>query len=551
MRTRSIFTRMLSLLLLLTLVAACGGGGGGGAVGGGTATGIFTKVTSTSIGGWAGFFTDTHNYAFWQNLYLSSAIDAAGNVTGVAIQYQIDLTSAVTCTGITIKMGHTMLSAITNTFANNVANGKGGQTTVLSNGIVTFPTGSAGNWQNISLTTPFAYNGVDNLVVEFERTGTCTGTVRDADVNPGYTAIAWSFTPTASGSSGSFVQNMKLSFSGGDNVVDYASNGNNAYMFTTSSKMQMLYTAAEISGSGPITGIGFHVASVTTGQTYTYTVKLAHAVRSALTSTFADNFDNGSPVTVANLATFTVPAGIPVGDYLWLPLTGVFTYNGVDNLLVEVVVTAGSGNTFIQRNYLMPLGRSVYSGTSGAATGTEDTRSYDTKFRFNGGTMNVIGADDSGLSNFFFGTPEGRQFHLKATDLGTAGTISKFACRLTSDSTATTYPNFTLILSHTTQTGLVATDATNIAGGTTVYDGAFTMPGGLVVGDWVEIPFTTAFSYNGTSNLAIQVTSGGGGLTQSCRLSVADAVRYADSWKATGGGSPLDYRLSARFWMSK
>jgi hypothetical protein len=100
-----------------------------------------------------------------------------------------------------------------------------------------------------------------------------------------------------------------------------------------------VYLASEISGSGPITGVGLKTAATTTTGTYTYTLKFAHTTVSQLSLTFTDNYTSGSPVTVVNDGTFTIPEGVPADTYIWIPFPGTFTYNGSDNLLIDLYMS--------------------------------------------------------------------------------------------------------------------------------------------------------------------------------------------------------------------
>jgi hypothetical protein len=216
---------------------------------------------------------------------------------------------------------------------------------------------------------------------------------------------------------------------------------------------------------------------------------------------------------------------------------------------VDIEVTTASTLTFWTVDRI--VGRRLFAAV-GSATGTVDVDgfAYHTVFRFYGGTMDVIGANSSAAA--VFGTSaSGRQFLLRAAELGTSGSIGKLACRLSVSSTAASYPNFTVTLAHTTQTALVATDATNVAGGTTVYNATFNIPAGLLAGDWVEIPFSTPFSYNGVDNLVVQTTTDAGSSLHTCQVMGPDATRFLDRWKATGGGAPLDFRGTFRFWVNK
>jgi hypothetical protein len=313
----------------------------------------------------------------------------------------------------------------------------------------------------------------------------------------------------------------------------------------------MLYNASAIAGSGPITGVGLQVGAVTgTAETYTYTMKLGHSNLTNLTATWANNINVGNPVTVANSVTFTVPAGTPAGEFIWLPMpSAVFTYNGTDNLVVELTIQSASGNVTLYTHPTTNVNR-AYGDPASATAFLLNNYTHQIALRFNGGTMDVIGAN-SGGTFVFDNVVGGRQFLLRAAELGTSGSINKFACRLSDSTTASSFPSFTVTLAHTTQTALVVADATNIAGGTMVYNATFNMPAGLAVGDWVEIPFSTPFSYNGIDSLVVQTTTGAGSGFFRCQLAGPDAVRFLGRAKAAGGSSPVDFRGSFRFWVNK
>jgi len=554
MRMGSFATRMLVLLFLSALMAACGGGGSAApAVSNAAATGIFTKATQTVSAGWSGFLDPSAGaYQHWQNLYRAADIKGSGKITGLAYKYDIALNNTVTCPNTTIKLGHTMLSVITTTFASNVSNGKGSQVTVLSNGTLTFPQGSSNTWHAITFAEPFDYNGVDNLVVEFIKSAACTGTVTEgvAFTAGSYNATVWSLTSASTGTVAAYIQNAKFIFSGGDDLVTYGAQSPFSGPFSgigINRRVQALHTAASISGSGPITGVGMVVGALTSESTYTVTIKLGHTLLTQPSKTFANNFSD-TPVTVANGVVFTIPASMSTGSILWLPFTGSFNYNGADNLIVDIDVTGGSLNENSWASTPTPNGS--LRGTTGSSTGLGSASSLHTKFRFSGSTMDVIGADDSGTS-IFNTVATGRQFLLRGADLGTAGAITKIACRAAvSSAAAASYSNFIVTLATTTRIALVADDATNIAGGTVVSSGTFTIPAGISMGDWVEMPLSTPFSYNGSDNLVVQIAQGGGTSVQGCYIT-GPAVRYTDSTKSTGGVALVAYRGSFRFWMNK
>jgi hypothetical protein len=459
---------------------------------------------------------------------------------------------ATTCPNFSVRLGHTNLTALNTTFADNVNTGQGSLTTVIDDQSFTVPAGNAGTWINVPLQAAFDYNGIDNLVVEFEKSSACTQNVFvDTQGGTNIIRVATATPSATSGDLDGYRNVVQFVFAGGDNAVRYPNVGSNSIPLRSVvdyQHAQMLHLASDINGSGPITGIAMISAATTFTATYTVNVKLGHTSLAALTDTFADNFNRGTPVSMATAATFTVPAGVSPGTPIWFPLDGVFTYNGTDNLIVDIeVTTANSTTTWWTTDRI--AGRRLYAAV-GSATGRVDDAVYHTVFRFNGGTMDIIGGNSASAA-VFASSVSGFQFLLRAAELGTSGSIDKLACRLSVSSIDASYPNFTVTLAHTAQTVLVAADATNVAGGTTVYNATFNMPADLLVGDWVEIPFSTPFSYNGVDNLVVQTTTGAGPLEQYCRITGTDATRFFRRYKLTGGGTPLDYRGTFRFWVNK
>jgi hypothetical protein len=408
-------------------------------------------------------------------------------------------------------MGHTSLtgSTLTNTFASNVQQGKGSLATVRNAASFAIPATAAGGYFTINLDTPFYYNGVDNLVVEFVQSGACSGNISlDAAATAGNYTL-WEELGNPTGALYDEYLNMKFNFAGGNNIAVYATGSGNYYPFTTTTsgqKVQQLYLASEINGSGPITGIAFPMGTVTTASAYTINVKLGHTNLTALTNTYANNFNVGTPTTVASALSYSVPAGVPVGSYIWVPIpNGTFTYDGINNLIVEVEVTTASGQ--VARQYNSLTGRRLYS-SAGALTGSVDNVFYGIKIRFAGGTMDVILPGTGTFVYPFNSANNNKSQHLYMTaELGTKGTITKVARRLVNNSTASDYNSFVVVLGYTTNTTLGTTFSANMTGAQTVYSGTFSVPAGLKAGDWVEIPLSTPFAYDGTRNLVIQMST--------------------------------------------
>ena len=341
----------------------------------------------------------------------------------------------------------------------------------------------------------------------------------------------------------------KFNLSGGDSSIVYTDSGTdsslNAYPFLVSSKIQLLYTAAEINGVGVITGIGLPVGvagsitprtDTTAGSQATLTVRLGHTSLSDLTTTFASNFNAGTPVTVTNAQTFTIPAGIPDGGYVWLPLPdGAFTYNGTDNLIVDIESTSVSGNASSiydssgTNTHYTRVSTQTYPWPATVGPSDRDHLQYFIKFRFAGGTMDVITPESTDKVAPFSAAHDNKLQNLyRAAELGTKGTITKVAFRLSNaDSTNTAYNSFEVVLGHSAMINpeLSATFSANMADAQTVFSGTFTVPAGLKIGDWIEIPLSTPFAYDGKRDLVVQVSSLQGAAENRTKMSL-DATRY-------------------------
>ncbi len=456
-------------------------------------------------------------------LYRAGDVQGSGMINSISFRYADALASAVTCPNVTIRMGHTSVTDLALPYDNNVNQGKGSFQT-LANGVsVTIPAGSSGGYFTIPLTQPFNYNGVDNLVVDVSRSSACTGTPTYVSNTVHQASPAYNSVISSGGGLGPSVPDIRFNFAGGDNVaVGLFGNLSNVMPFGNAlgqRKVQLLYTAAEVNGSGGITGIAFPAGLATTAEEYTVNVRLGHTNLTQLTSTFANNFNVGTPVTVASGAKFSVPAGIPVNSYIWIPMPiAAFNYDGTHNLIVEIEVTAKAtgGMTDWKLNSNAPIGRKLY-GAAGASTGDgiDESVYYCIKFRFNGGTMDVVLAGPGTWSFPFSGASNNKSQHLYlASELGTKGTIAKVARRLaTSDAVASDYASFTVVMGHTANKTLGATFSANLSGAQTVYSGTFTMPAGLKVGDWIEIPLSTPFVYDGERNLVVQTSTLSGAAT--------------------------------------
>lgn len=541
--------RSTAILILTLLLSACGGGGGGSS----TAPddpparkGVFARTVPGNNENITGFVDSTfHNRMRWQNLYRPAQIAGSGYITGISWRYNDLMADPVTCPSLTIRLSHSSLTTVSSTFADNLDNGRGKAVTVLSNKAITFPAGAKETWHRITFDTPFYYNGTDSLVVDFTATGPFGGRLLDAcDTDLGYTCVVFDKVEgSLTGTTDDFLQCTRFHFEGGDCAFVTDPNPN-SLPFTSGMdlrKLQVLYRPEEVGGSGPIRGLGFQVAEPTLHQNYTFSMKVGHTTLSELGHTFADNFNAGAPVTVADQVAITIPAGIPAGGYVWIPWTGApFTYNGTDNLLIELEVTDPTGVVRLDHRTGSVITR-ILAVPGSAVASQWDECQYGVKFRFAGGNLDVITSGEGSVAMPFRSGASNKSQHLyRATELGTRGRISKLALRArTNVGSATDYGDFTVRIGHA---GLGAVDglknnfASNLAAGSVeAFRGTFTVPANIRYGDWVEIPLTTPFTYDTSRDLVLQISSAPGSSDIAVSMSgdsAAEQARYADGHAA-------------------
>ena len=464
--------------------------------GGKAASGTFTKAyNNTTPAGNSAIFSEAD--AKIQYLYLASEINGSGYITKIRVQQGVLTSEVATCHNVTIKMGHTDLTVLGTTWANNVETGQGSEITVLDNKTITIPAAAADSWIEIALDTPFNYNGKDNLIVDVERTSGCSAAVptnftnvpnrvaADIVADSASGTAEWNAT-TAFGSYGDLLC-MQFVFAGGDNKLEYATTGQPLPFMASPShiRQQMLYKAGDINGSGVITGVGFAVAtSPGSDCNYTVTVRLGHTNLDELgTTTFEGNY-SGSSTIVANDVSFKVPANAAYASYVWLPFSRSFTYDGASNLIVDVDVSDGSAGMNLRCDDL-GLNTRVYSVSGGALTSSNHR--FAVKFRFAGGTADVIGSGNHDLYPPFHGSVTGQFQPLYiASELGLNGSINSIGFRLQNDSVAESYGNITIVMGHSDLDALALGQAylDNMYGEKTVFTGTVEVPDGLKAGDW-------------------------------------------------------------------
>ncbi len=94
---------------------------------------------------------------------------------------------------------------------------------------------------------------------------------------------------------------------------------------------------------------------------------LCHTSLSALTDSFATNYDGNTPVVVKSADPLTINPSVG-----WYSIPGItaFDYNGTDNLIVEVRWTGSDSVSYDAHFANRAVNRNLFSGESTATTGT-------------------------------------------------------------------------------------------------------------------------------------------------------------------------------------
>lgn len=106
-------------------------------------------------------------------------------------------------------------------------------------------------------------------------------------------------------------------------------------------RFQTLITKAQINYAGKVIQVEYYNASGTAGTFNDYKLYLCHTDKSALSTTFAENY-KGTPVKAAELSAFNIPAPM---TWFSLAMATTFDYNNSDNLLIEIQWKGDNGVT--------------------------------------------------------------------------------------------------------------------------------------------------------------------------------------------------------------
>jgi hypothetical protein len=328
----------------------------------------------------------------------------------------------------------------------------------------------------------------------------------------------------------------------------------------TGSRYQGLYRASDIGGSGIIRGFSFEISAAAAANTCpNVSIAMAHSTLAALTTTFANNTNADTPVTVFQRASLGIPASAP-GARLSFTLDTPFYYNGVDNLIVDISTGACTALTGLKaRAAGTPYTALIWDVNSPTPTVGNTWNALATaEFDFSAGTSKLKTAATSATSSvpFTTGTAQRKlQALYPASLVNGNGTLTGIGFPVNATTTAQTYV-LTARVGRSQLADLTDTFDSNFSGTPTVVaqNATFRVPAGAPAGEILWIPLNVAtFDYNGTDSLLVEIdVTGVSGATAATGLRTstgnANLVRLlGNSGAATGALSNASQDIALRF----
>jgi len=450
--------------------------------------------SSTTVGGSATSpITQAYTGLRYQVIYTKAEIEAAGGVAGTISQFGWRVSSNATgLTNYTISLGHTSnttLSSIVTT----------GLTQVYTTATFAPVNSGSGNYHMLTLSTPFDWNGTDNLIVNVcytrSTTSTSGGQVYSYSGTNGAARYISGSTPcslTGTGFSNFSTKpqiRMVLTEAPPTGNVDIGSGSSSTAGGSATSpitqgytglRYQVIYTKAEIEAAGGAAGaisqFGWRVASNATGLT-NYTISFGHTTLSTLSSTVTTG------LTQVYTTTTYAPVNSGSGNYHMLTLSTPFNWNGTDNLIINVCYTRSTTSTSGGQVYsyagLNAASRYVSNATPCTAT-TVSNSNFSTKPQIRM-VMPIVESSCEAPSDLSIGTvtTSSAQFSWAngAPTIGYTYTVT----------TSATAP-----VSGTNATGSSITISSGLSEGTGYYFWIRNRCTASSNSDWVSIPFATA-----------------------------------------------------------
>jgi len=304
---------------------------------------ISAKTTSSDVP-----FRIGTNYSSSYSIYLPSEIGGARTINSISWNFNGYASAQLNLTSVNIKLAHTDLDVFTLTpYSNYSSLG----TLCLSNASLSVNTGLI----TVNLTTPFNYNGTDNLIVIFENNSniSVSGGTCNCSVLSGYNRTAYvsgSTLPYTTMTLSTTTPNVIFNFNNNNRIKIGISIDTPFYFYYKFTVSYGLYFPSELGGSRTINSISWNFTGYTNTSPMILNnanIKLAHTTLTSFTSTSYSDYSNLGTTCLSG-ADITINNGL-----ITVNLTTPFTYNGTDNLLVifenkkGAYYPSGFGSSFV------------------------------------------------------------------------------------------------------------------------------------------------------------------------------------------------------------
>ena len=473
-------------------------------------TGNVTLGSGTSVSG-DGTGTSPVNGAYrnfrYQTVYTKAEIIAAGGAAGNITQMGWRVSSTISgLTNYTIRMGHTTATTLSSHIAT---------TTNQVYSVATYsPVGSSINYSMVTLTTPFNWNGSDNIVVEvcYSRATTTTsggGVYTYSATSPGCKYVGnSSATPTLCS-------------------TNTASNGFSSkpqIRFVMSLTPTATCDAPENLASSSVTGTTATISwDAVTGaasgyETYHSTAATAPTGAGTATTSLSRSLTGLLPGTTYHFWVRSKCGATSFSDWTKSSFSTPCVAPTVSNATagtpacmsgsVNLTATASAGNLYwfdaATNGNLVGTGTNFQTPVMSASTnyyvGAGQALASDIDATVGNGALTSTSTTLAGTPFYVYGSQK-TQYIIKASELYKAGigagNINSLALEVTAVGNSS-LSNFNLSLGSTAQTAATTSFVGNL---TSVYSSAAQT---MTVGT-NTYTFSTAFNWNGTSNLVVQI----------------------------------------------
>lgn len=349
------------------------------------------------------FWGAGYNRLHIQMIYTSDQVGIEGTIRRISFDRGMGYSDIVgVFNNFNIKMAHTNLTTLTDTFANNY----------YGYLIEVFPTqtffANSSNMDtaiHLDLNDNFTYDSAHNLLIDITWNG-------DSGVNVpvdyiGSTAKAlYVNTGAATGTVDNFLPVIKFWTDVVDNaVIDNGKGGFNLPFSTNVNEAhhQILYNKTYLNQSGVVDKLGFQMSSSSPAYVIleNFSIRMAHSTNDTLDANYASH--TATPwVEVFNKSSYNI-SGNSTPEWVIIDINNIFTYNGINNLLVDIRFY-GVGNPgvimFWCTNLTAGVNCCVYGLSYSASIGTANEYRTNMQFIFLDSANLTWSATSSNLTLF-------------------------------------------------------------------------------------------------------------------------------------------------------